>query len=258
MTKNIVARKTMSFSPKVKEDALVECGRCCCICHIFCGLKIEIHHIRPRAEDGENTLENAIPLCFNCHADMRSYDANHPKGTKYTESELRRHRDSWFKKVRESNGVPNGNSVVETDKIIYKKLISTLPWAGSLKFIKNTTFAKRFDLNSLKQLEDFRYLNDDPSFEFVDCDLESAKCKLLDQINIFMELIGRYTFPDTGSYNFVPPELLDSDEELFWKQVNEIRDAVKLIFDAHIAITRMGTRKLGILSPDQANTEKKP
>lgn len=78
----------MGFSQKIKEDIMVACGRHCCLCHKFCGLKIEIHHIKPQSEGGSDTLENAIPLCFDCHADMRSYDAKHPKGTKYTEKEF--------------------------------------------------------------------------------------------------------------------------------------------------------------------------
>ena len=35
----------MAFPPKVAEDALVKCGRRCCLCHKFCRTDIEIHHI---------------------------------------------------------------------------------------------------------------------------------------------------------------------------------------------------------------------
>ena len=41
----------------------------------------------------------AIPVCFDCHSDMRSYDFKHPKGSKYTPDELRQHRDRWYEKV---------------------------------------------------------------------------------------------------------------------------------------------------------------
>ena len=66
----------MPFDSNVKEDVLVSCGRHCCICHKFCGTKIEVHHIREESEGGDNAAENAIPLCFDCHADMRSYDTS--------------------------------------------------------------------------------------------------------------------------------------------------------------------------------------
>lgn len=54
---------------------------------------MEIHHIDP---DGPNTEENGIPLCFDCHAEVKAYDPKHPKGRKFTPSELKRHRDQWF------------------------------------------------------------------------------------------------------------------------------------------------------------------
>ena len=51
--------------------------------------KIEIHHITPQAEGGADTIENAIALCFDCHADAGHYNTDHPKGTKYSRPELR-------------------------------------------------------------------------------------------------------------------------------------------------------------------------
>ena len=79
----------MSFSDKVAEDALVACGRCCSLCNKFCGTKIELHHIEQMADGGDDTLDNCIPLCFDCHADVKTYNTEHPKGKKYTPSELK-------------------------------------------------------------------------------------------------------------------------------------------------------------------------
>jgi hypothetical protein len=64
-------------------------------------VRIECHHIVPDSEGGESTLENCIPLCFNCHADVGHYNPKHPKGTKYSSSELRAHRDRWFEVMAE-------------------------------------------------------------------------------------------------------------------------------------------------------------
>lgn len=93
----------MSFSDEIKTKALVACGRYCCICHKFCGNKIEIHHIKAKADGGADTFDNAIPLCFDCHAEVRQYDPRHPKGTKFTENELRQHRDKWYQSVAHGN-----------------------------------------------------------------------------------------------------------------------------------------------------------
>jgi HNH endonuclease len=78
----------MGFSPEVAERALVACGRCCCTCHDFCGPKIELHHIKQVADGGNDTFENCIPLCFNCHSEVKSYNPQHPKGRKYTDGEV--------------------------------------------------------------------------------------------------------------------------------------------------------------------------
>ena len=87
----------MSFPPKVREEALVRSRRCCCICHEFAGVFTNVHHIRPSADGGTNELANAIVLCLRCHGEVGHYNPKHPIGNKYTEAELVRHRDEWWK-----------------------------------------------------------------------------------------------------------------------------------------------------------------
>ncbi|MCP4536418.1 MAG: HNH endonuclease [Chloroflexi bacterium] len=89
----------MSFPRQVATKALLDCARCCCICHKFCGPRMELHHIVAKADGGEDTYDNCIPLCLNCHAEVRAYDPKHPKGRKYTINELRGHRDRWYEKM---------------------------------------------------------------------------------------------------------------------------------------------------------------
>ncbi len=86
---------------KVKEIVLVSCRRQCCVCHKQCRRNIELHHIVDEASGGESTFENCIPLCFDCHAHAGHYNNKHPRGTKYSPQELRRHRDNWYRVVKE-------------------------------------------------------------------------------------------------------------------------------------------------------------
>lgn len=116
----------MSFASETKEQALVACMRSCCICHRFRGIKIELHHIVHKSEGGTDLFDNCIPLCFDCHGDMRSYDHNHPKGTKYSPSELKRHRDEWYKKVRELPIGTNPENIPELDAEIVDEDFYTL------------------------------------------------------------------------------------------------------------------------------------
>lgn len=90
----------MGFSPEIREAALVASARHCCVCRRYAGVKIEVHHVLPRAKGGDDSFENAIPLCFDCHADAGHYNPDHPRGTRFSPTELRRHRDEWFALVR--------------------------------------------------------------------------------------------------------------------------------------------------------------
>ena len=112
----------MAFSEEIKIKAMIACGRFCCVCHKFCGNNMEVHHIKARAEGGQDIYENAIPLCFNCHAEVRQYDPKHPKGIKFTEKELIMHRDEWYRKVKQ--GVDKENEKkerIEPLKILHQK-----------------------------------------------------------------------------------------------------------------------------------------
>jgi HNH endonuclease len=76
---------------------LVQCHRRCCICHRFCGTKMETDHIVPAAESHDHSIENAIPVCFDCHAEIHAYNPSHPRGRRFTSDELRAHKEQWLR-----------------------------------------------------------------------------------------------------------------------------------------------------------------
>ena len=79
-----MARK--EFPDHVVESVLIRSRRHCCICDQWCGQKIQVHHIGDPSDPSE---ENAIPLCLNCHAEVKAYDPKHPIGRRYTTEELK-------------------------------------------------------------------------------------------------------------------------------------------------------------------------
>ena len=101
----------MPFPNTVREEALVKSQRHCCVCHDFAGRSINVHHIKQEAEGGPNTFENAIVLCLRCHAEAGHFNPKHPLGTKYSPSELIRHRDEWYEAC--ANGTAKFSSTVE-------------------------------------------------------------------------------------------------------------------------------------------------
>lgn len=80
---------------------LVRCHRRCCICHRYCGVKIETDHIVPIEQGGTDDIENAIPVCFECHAEIHSYNNTHPRGRKFRPEELTGHKEQWLSICRE-------------------------------------------------------------------------------------------------------------------------------------------------------------
>jgi len=84
------------FDRSEVADLLAKCHRRCCICNRFCGFKMETDHIKPSSEGGTDDIDNAIPVCFECHAEIHCYNTDHPRGRKFTEQELRRHKEQWL------------------------------------------------------------------------------------------------------------------------------------------------------------------
>ena len=75
----------MAFSEQVKLSVKKQAHFRCCLCH---ELFVEIHHIIPQSEGGQDTESNAAPLCPSCH---ETYGAN-PEKRKF----IRETRDFWY------------------------------------------------------------------------------------------------------------------------------------------------------------------
>jgi hypothetical protein len=87
----------MTFDRNEASKLLALCHRRCCICHRFCGVKMELHHVQHQADGGSDDIDNAIPLCFECHAEVNHYNDRHPRGRKFTNEELLSHKHQWLK-----------------------------------------------------------------------------------------------------------------------------------------------------------------
>ncbi len=225
----------MGFSSEIAEKALVDCGRCCVICHKFCGSKIELHHIKQVADGGEDSYGNCIPLCFDCHADVKAYNNKHPKGKKYTESELIKHRDGWYKKQVISLGIDqHSKQKVDFDIEVFNEIRAVLS-DENVPFLFHYDYYQEYEDNAIHSLNKFIDRCYDPSFEFFDADMEAQKSKLLKDINAFLYLIYANTSSVDGT------RVLDGDIDI--KVGNKIHNAsltVKASFDDLI---KLGRRK---------------
>jgi hypothetical protein len=80
----------MPFSQALKDQVKRLAAFRCCRCQ---EIGIDIHHIVPQAQGGSDDIDNAAPLCQNCHD---RFGANPEK-----RSEIRLMRDFWYDVVKE-------------------------------------------------------------------------------------------------------------------------------------------------------------
>ena len=57
---------------------------------------METDHMKTISEDGDDNIDNALPVCLECHAEIHCYNTTHPRGRKYTENELCLHKKQWL------------------------------------------------------------------------------------------------------------------------------------------------------------------
>mgnify|MGYP001296078000 FL=1 len=57
---------------------------------------MELHHVEHKSNGGSDDITNAIPLCFECHAEVNHYNDAHPRGRKFSMEELLEHKSQWL------------------------------------------------------------------------------------------------------------------------------------------------------------------
>jgi hypothetical protein len=87
-----MARRKYDFDEEDKVKVLLWCARHCCLCGKACGVGIEVAHL----DKGSKDIDEAIPLCFDCHAQIGHYDRSHPRGRMFSHRELKARRDQVY------------------------------------------------------------------------------------------------------------------------------------------------------------------
>jgi len=85
------------FSEEDRIKILLWSDRHCCLCDKACVTNIVVHHIE---QEGDNLsdIDNAIPLCLDCHGKIKSYSLKHPVGTDYKVREIKARRNQIYEK----------------------------------------------------------------------------------------------------------------------------------------------------------------
>ena len=113
----------MPFKQAEVDELLAATGRQCCLCQRMHG--VQIHHIEPKEDGGEDVIENAIPLCPNCHDEVHGTYVSGRTTRTYSASELRLHRDRTIERVAKGVEAPQSSSDTKsrvTLHVLYKSL----------------------------------------------------------------------------------------------------------------------------------------
>jgi hypothetical protein len=96
-------KKRKEFKKTDKIKMLLWCDRHCCLCDKPCGIDIEIAHIKDKQD---NSFDNGIPVCYDCHSKIGMYNELHPLGSKITAEEIKQRREQIFDKYTRQYMVP--------------------------------------------------------------------------------------------------------------------------------------------------------
>lgn len=242
----------MGFPLDVKEQALLKCKRHCVLCEENKGVKIECHHIKQRANGGEDTLENCIPLCFDCHEEVGSYNPKHPKGNKYTESELKRRRDNFYARVENGefpikNNMKENyvNNIKECDKKLYDYICEIFNSPNLKYYLVDVDLGNDFDNEVFEPLLQLKYISNDPNYSFVDYHLNEVMNELLKSIDNFLEYKSKNTFnTNLGTRALKTWKNYNYTEKESMKIITEFNDLATDIWDKYCMLAKSFRKKL--------------
>lgn len=214
----------MPFPQIIREEALVACGRHCCLCHRFVGVKIECHHIEPESNGGDDSLSNCMPLCFDCHAEVQHYNPQHPKGTSFRPSELRAHRDSWFVRASQTTPAIFDDERRSVDRVLFLKLREQLPESLARKLLNDHCWGQPISSEMLDKIYGIDHFLRKIDSEFLDPTCEGYRAQFFQaftrfwQNNDFIQIS-----PLDGNPNFyrLPKEWTRSSDPEIRKQFTD-------------------------------------
>lgn len=223
--------------------------RCCCICHKPCGVNIELHHIKQEADGGKSTLDNCIPLCFDHHADVKHYDPRHPKGNKFSETELQMHRDKWFALVQQGGLCLQDEALLEMDRRLARDIHEFMTRDNSYEFVRFESMKSSFRYQKWTTLCDLMDAMLNPDMEFHDPDLESSRAQVEELIQESYKIARPYVHREhdrdwatTGFACLVEQDVFEAR----MKELEKLDKNNRAIAEAYETLFRLFRKRLGL------------
>jgi hypothetical protein len=210
---------------------------------------MECHHIVPRSDGGEDSYENCIPLCFDCHAEVGHYNPEHPKGIKFTPEELRGHRDRWYKAIETGNfpGIPSNYN--ELDCNLFKKICDILGGSHSMTHFKDHDYAASFNPVIVERIWNLYNLVQFPETEFCDTQVAEIFSDLVSAVSAYIKNSSGRVYKD-GEIAHIPPEWESSDKKYmrdkFDEAVEVMNKVAQDVWNAYVQFVKIGRVRLNL------------
>lgn len=139
----------MAFKETEVLELLVKTGRRCCLCK---GLhSVQVHHIIPKEQGGSDDIDNGIPLCPNCHDQVHAGGAVGRVVRKYSETELKGHRQFTINLVSQSVTPAIGNTPSGPTVTALMKLVSDSSVPLTKCFVEGLNLAQTLEDSKLEE-----------------------------------------------------------------------------------------------------------
>ena len=125
-----MAKRITDFPETVRRKCLLWCDRRCCLCKKACGIDIIVHHIVRAEQGGTNTMDNAIPLCYECHARVEHYNAKHPLGSRISPQEQKERREQVYEEFTRHLVPPVEYGIYQEHAGKRRKIVRRFPDVG--------------------------------------------------------------------------------------------------------------------------------
>ncbi len=133
----------MPFNESIKRKVKERAHYRCCLCRKY--WVAHVHHIKPEAESGPNTEENAAPLCANCH-DL--YGGN-PDKRKF----IKDNRDFWYD-LCDKASTPDFRMICEIHEHVHKEVVTRQDLDNALRPLYNILDKKLEPAEQRQQISD--------------------------------------------------------------------------------------------------------
>lgn len=137
----------------------------------------------------------------------------------------------------------------ERDQQVFDEISKVLPNHGTINWLREYDFGSAFRYGWLRDLRRFEEKLNDPSFEFLDAELEKLRITLQEKVSEFNQVIGSETFPThpIGKDDMVgriPYEMSYESTERFKKIQDRINGLAEEIVKIYDDLVRQARRKL--------------